>query len=95
MADWQQRHAAFLAAWPECCRACDATGLIFDQDLDDDFCDECIYAEKCPRCHADFVYHHGDSRCGACDWMVGEEQLPWVPECDCSEQLAEQLKGTR
>jgi hypothetical protein len=83
-ADWKRDYDAFLAKWPHCCLQCHATGQILDLDAHEiDFCDECLAADKCPRCNADFHYRDGNSRCGMCGWECLEEMLPLQPVCDC------------
>ena len=88
---WKQELSAFLEKWPDCCQHCFATGLIYICDDEDDFCEECIYAEKCPRCRQDFVYQDHTNRCAHCGWETGEDYLTWPPTCECLEVTQEAI----
>jgi len=85
---------AYAAKWPDHCCECYGTGNVFGAVNDEgDFCENCIYADLCPRCHADFRYQNVDSRCGSCGWetLQTEDENNYPPVCDCQEELQERL----
>jgi hypothetical protein len=83
--------AAYTAQWPNFCRECFGTGNIFDNaDDEGDFCGECIYADLCPRCRADFCYEGSHSRCPACGWesLSDEDDNNYPVACDCYRNVS-------
>lgn len=89
MAAYHRAREAFLAKWPNCCQDCHATGEVFDMNEEADFCESCIWSDKCPRCSGPFHYQNAFSRCPTCGWEMSEEFLDWPPDCDCLQPVTE------